>query len=96
MIRKIKIVKFKSCHKISNIVSTLIYVSSLPFLMLSFLYGTIPTFEIPINTLSWLFYTTVALVVIKIIMAGIVKAKLCEWAGKHNVRLTLRQLIPFL
>jgi uncharacterized membrane protein YciS (DUF1049 family) len=86
----------KICCKVSKIVSTLIYIIALPFLILSFLHCIIPTFEILQHLLSGLFFTTFGLVCCKIIMAFIIKHKLCNWEQKSKIKLTKHQLIHFL
>ena len=88
--------KISLCSKMSRIVSDFIYVASLPFLILSFLYGAIPHFNIPHQILSILFFIIVGLAVLKSIMAIIIDYKLCNWGNTNKNKISLRQHINLL
>lgn len=90
--------KIKRCGQISQLISNVIYVTCLPFLTLSFLYGTIPQFEVSQTLLAILFFVILGVVLLKIMMAVFIKTKVCGWEKNNDDKgkMSYKQLLKLM
>jgi hypothetical protein len=83
-------------HKLSQFLAACIYITVIPFLIVFLLHFSQPTFSWCNLCLDALMYGSIAMFVLRIFSALIVKFKVWHWENQYHQKLSDKELIQLL
>jgi hypothetical protein len=83
-------------HKVGQILTALIYLLSIPFVILFFLHSTNPNFDMAHNAMNGLFYIACGVLFFRFIIAAVTKSKICKWEHFVHKKLSGKEIIHLI